>query len=112
MVGLVPQRSAVLGGVVVGLWHVYDCFVIQGYCISIEGPVSAVYLVCKAKIQCAHGGVNFDSSLKAKVQIYATKPVYKSLKNPPLFNRDLGENVLSFNKLIILNPKGGCKILL
>lgn len=49
MVGLMPQWGTVLGSVVVGLWHVYDCFIIQGYCISIEGPVSAVYLVCKAK---------------------------------------------------------------
>lgn len=52
MVGLMPQRGTVLGGVVVGLRHVYDCFIIQGYCISIEGPVSAVYLVSKAKIHC------------------------------------------------------------
>lgn len=56
MVGLMPQRGTVLGGVVVGLRHVYDCFVVQGYCIPIEGPVSAVYLVGKAKTQCAHGG--------------------------------------------------------
>ena len=73
MVGLMPQRGTVLGGVVVGLWHVYDCFVIQGYCISIEGPVSAVYLVCKAKIQCVCGGLNFATSLKANIQIQATK---------------------------------------
>lgn len=56
MVGLMPQWGTVLGGVVVGLRHVYDCFIVQGYCIPIEGPVSAVYLVCKAKTQCARGG--------------------------------------------------------
>lgn len=55
MVGLMPQRGTVLGGVVVGLWHVYHCLIVQGYCVSIEGPVSAVYLVCKAKIQCVCG---------------------------------------------------------
>lgn len=68
MVGLMPQWGTVLGSVVVGLWHIYDCFIIEGYCISIEGPVSAVYLVCKAKIQCLCGGVNFVSSLKANIQ--------------------------------------------
>lgn len=68
MVGLMPQRGTVLGSVVVGLWHVYDCFIIQGYCISIEGPVSAVHLVCKAKIQCLCGTVNFATSLKANIQ--------------------------------------------
>lgn len=73
MVGLVPQRGTVLGGVVVGLWHVYDCFIIQGYCVSIEGPVSAIYLVCKAKIQCVCGGVNPAGGLKANTQIHATK---------------------------------------
>lgn len=70
MVGLMPQRGTVLGGVVVGLWHVYHCLVVQGYCVSIEGPVSAVYLVCKAKIQCVWGGVNLASSLKANVFKY------------------------------------------
>lgn len=67
MVGLMPQRGTVLGSMVVGLWHVYHCFIIQGYCVSIEGPISAVYLVCKAKIQCLCGGVNFVSSLKLKL---------------------------------------------
>lgn len=51
MVGLMPQRGTVLGSVVVGLWHIYDCLIIQGYGIPIEGPVSAIYLVWKAKVQ-------------------------------------------------------------
>jgi len=102
MVGLMPQRGTVLSSVVVGLWYVYDCLVIQGYCISVEGPVSAVYLVCKAKIQCVWRGQLCQQFESKHSNICGYSFCCKSLKKtqPPLFFYIyIGEHGLPFNKL-------------